>query len=93
MDGTRFRSAPEAGFCFPNFCQLFCLFPIVDGAPSGENIVAMETKTIPTNTNAIRILVVDDHPNTASTLARALAQLGAGVHVTSATSGHEALTK
>ncbi|MDP1546509.1 MAG: response regulator [Anaerolineales bacterium] len=52
----------------------------------------METKT-DSNTHAIRILVVDDHPNTASTLARALAQLGAGVHVTSATSGQEALTK
>jgi signal transduction histidine kinase/DNA-binding response OmpR family regulator len=36
---------------------------------------------------------VDDHPNTATTLARALTQLGSGVDVTSATSGHEALEK
>src|SRR3972149_4888260 len=39
------------------------------------------------------ILVVDDHPNTASTLARALAQLGAGVNVISASSGVDALEK
>ena len=41
----------------------------------------------------VKILVVDDHPNTATTLARAIAQLGTGVNVISATSGHEALTK
>lgn len=39
----------------------------------------------------IQILVVDDHPNTATTLARALSQLGPGVEVRSATSGNEAL--
>jgi CheY-like chemotaxis protein len=43
--------------------------------------------------NQIRILVVDDHPNTAATLARALSQLGAGVNVTSASSGPDALEK
>lgn len=41
----------------------------------------------------IRILVVDDHPNTATTLARALAQIGPAVDVVSAVSGHEALDK
>jgi signal transduction histidine kinase/DNA-binding response OmpR family regulator len=41
----------------------------------------------------VRILVVDDHPNTAATLARALAQLGPIVNVISATSGHDALEK
>lgn len=41
----------------------------------------------------VRILVVDDHPNTATTLARALAQIGPGVDVVSAVSGHEALDK
>jgi signal transduction histidine kinase len=44
-------------------------------------------------TDIVRILVVDDHPNTAATLARALNQLGEGVDVISATSGHEALDK
>ncbi len=44
-------------------------------------------------TDQISILVVDDHPNTAATLARALAQLGPGVDVTSATSGRDALEK
>ncbi len=39
------------------------------------------------------ILVVDDHPNTAATLARALAQLGPSVDVVSAASGREALDK
>jgi signal transduction histidine kinase/DNA-binding response OmpR family regulator len=42
---------------------------------------------------SVGILVVDDHPNTANTLARALSQLGTFVHVTSATSGQEALSK
>lgn len=41
--------------------------------------------------SAARILVVDDHPNTATTLARAIAQLGDGVEVMSATSGKEAI--
>ncbi len=43
--------------------------------------------------NPVRILVVDDHPNTATTLARALSQLGAGVDVISASSGSDALEK
>lgn len=41
--------------------------------------------------SSIRILVVDDHPNTATTLARAISQLGNGIHVLSATSGQQAL--
>ncbi len=43
--------------------------------------------------NPVRILVVDDHPNTATTLARALSQLGTGVNVISASSGNDALEK
>ncbi|GAB4538539.1 MAG: hypothetical protein Fur002_02160 [Anaerolineales bacterium] len=46
-----------------------------------------------TPTPPVRILVVDDHPSTAATLARALTQLGPNVQVSSATSGHEALEK
>lgn len=41
----------------------------------------------------VRILVVDDHPNTATTLARALAQLGPTIDVVSAVSGTDALEK
>ncbi|MBK7449945.1 MAG: response regulator [Anaerolineales bacterium] len=41
----------------------------------------------------VRILVVDDHPNTATTLARALAQIGPTVDVVSAVSGMDALAK
>ncbi len=45
------------------------------------------------NTDQVRILVVDDHPNTANMLARALALLGPGVDVMSAVSGRDALDK
>ena len=41
----------------------------------------------------VRILVVDDHPNTATTLARALSQIGPTVDVVSAVSGTDALEK
>jgi signal transduction histidine kinase/DNA-binding response OmpR family regulator len=41
----------------------------------------------------IRILIVDDHPNTATTLARAVSQLGDKVDVFFATSGREALER
>ena len=40
-----------------------------------------------------RILVVDDHPATATTLARAISQLGTDLDVMSATSGMDALEK
>ncbi len=45
----------------------------------------------PRKESVARILVVDDHPNTATTLARAISQLGEGVEVISATSGKEAI--
>ncbi len=41
----------------------------------------------------VRVLVVDDHLGTATTLARAIAQLGPGVEVIPATSGEEALER
>jgi len=44
-------------------------------------------------TDQIRILIVDDHPSTAVTLARALGQLGSVAEVVSATNGREALEK
>jgi len=43
------------------------------------------------NKRPVRILVVDDHPNTATTFARALSQLRGGLSVISATSGKQAL--
>ncbi|MDL1920480.1 response regulator, partial [Chloroflexi bacterium CFX5] len=52
----------------------------------------MNTPASPTK-DMVRILVVDDHPNTATTLARALAQIGPGVDVVSAVSGMDALAK
>ena len=40
---------------------------------------------------AIRVMVVDDHPGTAATLARAIADLGSRISTLSATSGQQAL--
>jgi len=52
----------------------------------------MDNQISATNKESVaRILVVDDHPNTATTLARAISQLGEGVEVMSATSGKEAI--
>ncbi|HSB02636.1 MAG TPA: response regulator [Anaerolineales bacterium] len=48
-------------------------------------------KTADNKPAPVRILVVDDHPYTATTLARAIAQLGDGIKVLSATSGKQAL--
>ncbi|MBI5965023.1 MAG: response regulator [Chloroflexi bacterium] len=51
----------------------------------------MNTTKLSNGKNSIRILVVDDHPATAATLARAISQLGPEVDVISASSGKEAL--
>ncbi|GAB4503262.1 MAG: hypothetical protein Fur0043_02540 [Anaerolineales bacterium] len=48
------------------------------------------SSTIPTR---MRVLVVDDHPGTAATLARAISQLGPDIEVLSACSGKEALER
>ena len=54
----------------------------------------METTIAPPKKiGSVKILVVDDHPNTAETLSRAISQLGPEVNVTSACSGKEALEK
>ncbi len=53
----------------------------------------MTQPTNPSGEFPIRILIVDDHPNTATTLARAVSQLGSKVEVISATSGREALER
>ena len=41
--------------------------------------------------NPVRIMLVDDHPNTAITLARAISRIRTGIEVLSATSGKQAL--
>jgi two-component system NtrC family sensor kinase len=51
----------------------------------------MNQLTLSTGSSPVKILVVDDHPSTATTLARALSQLGPRVEVRSATNGHEAI--
>ncbi len=51
----------------------------------------MEPRQISSQNARVHILVVDDHPNTATTLARAIAQIGPNVEVISANSGESAL--
>ncbi len=51
----------------------------------------MDKATLSSTDASVKILVVDDHPNTATMLARAISQLGSHVKVASATSGMEAL--
>jgi CheY-like chemotaxis protein len=52
----------------------------------------MEKKlTPPADDLSVRILIVDDHPNTAELLARAISRLNGEWDVVSATSGNEAL--
>ena len=53
----------------------------------------MTQETHPSGDFPICILIVDDHPTTATTLARAVTQLGPKVEVVSATSGREALER
>ena len=48
-------------------------------------------QNLSTTDSRVKVLVVDDHPNTANMLARAISRLGSHVEVVSATSGHEAL--
>jgi len=74
-----------------NFYQPFPIYPIVplgeivqnSGMENGQNLSIADPQ--------VKILVVDDHPNTANMLARALSHLGSHVDVVSATSGLEAL--
>jgi len=53
----------------------------------------MNQQIHPTGEFPVRVLIADDHPNTATTLARAVSQMGSKVDVISATSGREALEK
>ncbi len=53
----------------------------------------MENFDSSNRSDSIRILVVDDHPATAATLARAISQIGPEVNVISACSGSEALER
>src|SRR5215510_5088292 len=55
--------------------------------------ISMNTPTPDSSDSPVKILIVDDHPNTATMLARAIAQIGSRVQVVSATSGNEALEK
>src|SRR5512145_1514898 len=52
----------------------------------------METQKTPSPSGQLRILVVDDHPSTATTLARAISQLSPRLDVLAATSAENALS-
>ncbi len=56
-----------------------------------QNSVMANRQSLPTGDSHFKVLVVDDHPNTARMLARAISRLGPNVEVVSATSGIEAL--
>jgi CheY-like chemotaxis protein len=83
-------SGLETGFVYANFCKLI---PANDNPSNRKNsgkIVLMDTfKSL--NPVKARILVVDDHPSTATTLARALSQLSPDIEALSANSGETAL--
>jgi CheY-like chemotaxis protein len=53
------------------------------GMENGQNLSIADSR--------VKVLVVDDHPNTADMLARAISRIGTHVDAVSATSGHEAL--
>ncbi len=53
----------------------------------------MSGQTSPPHLPSARVLIVDDHPNTALTLSRAISQLGPGIEVISATNGKTALER
>jgi CheY-like chemotaxis protein len=61
-----------------------------------RKITIMDAKPMAAQPNSatapVCILVVDDHPSSAATLARVLAQMGPGVEVLSAESGEQALS-
>jgi CheY-like chemotaxis protein len=71
------------------------MFPIARGGNFIENRSMNQLKLPPLAARDIpvRVLVVDDHLGTATTLARAISQLGPGVNVIPATSGQEALER
>jgi two-component system alkaline phosphatase synthesis response regulator PhoP len=53
----------------------------------------MNQSNFSSRTTPVRVLIVDDHLGTATTLARAIAQVGPGLEVIPATSGEEALER
>jgi len=53
------------------------------GMENGQDLSIAESR--------VKVLIVDDHPNTATMLARAISRLGPNVDAIAATSGHEAI--
>lgn len=82
----------EAGSVIPNFTNYFNLSPIVGGSGIRWKMGAINTLKSP-HTGSGTYSGRHDHPNTAATCARALAQLGPSVDVVSTTSGAGAMEK
>lgn len=80
------NSAKNANFSQP--LQIYSIVPLVEIM---ENSGMDNRQNTPTVDSHFKVLVVDDHPNTAHMLARAIARLGKHVEVVSATNGLEAL--
>jgi two-component system, response regulator YesN len=53
------------------------------GMENGQNLSVTDSR--------VKVLVVDDHPNTATMLARAISRLGSNVDAIAATNGHDAI--
>ena len=77
-------------FVLPTFANFSALILTIQSIVSCKN-VCMGKPVNADNKVATVLLVVDDHPLTATTLARAISQLGDGITVISATSGKQAL--
>jgi len=56
-----------------------------------QNIGMEDRKVPPTGDSPVNVLVVDDHPNTAGMLARAISRLSPDIEVHAATGGYEAV--
>lgn len=94
MTRNRFRLDLKRFFFskITNFSQPFFSYSHRSTGMNPGKMGAMETSASLT-LEQVRILIVDDHPSTATTLARALTQLGPSVDIISAINGLEALEK
>jgi two-component system response regulator YesN len=82
---------PEAFSVSPTFANFLTQTLTARSVTSWKNIGMNQGATVNNQESPIRILVVDDHPSTARTLARAISQLGDGIKVISAINGKQAL--
>jgi two-component system phosphate regulon sensor histidine kinase PhoR len=85
------RDQREAGFPLPQLSPTLSALSKRSLRLVACKIVYMVQPNPVTSGSPIKILIVDDHPNTANMLARAISQLDPRMNVVSVTSGREAL--